>query len=83
MVERAGMAAADQPVMTIPTNRMPMTLLAVATTAIDDMIDDAIDETTTSTSRNESIVALIMPFDQGPKSSCLPSLEGIAASSTR
>ncbi len=64
--ERAGAAAAaaDQPVTTPPTNRTPMSSLAAATTAI----DDAIDETTTLTSGDESIVATIAPFDEGPES---------------
>jgi hypothetical protein len=56
--------AADQPVTTPPTNRMPMSLLVAATTAINDTIDG----TMTLTSGDESIVAMIMPFDKGPKS---------------
>ncbi len=43
-------------------------VLAVATRAIDDTVNDAIDETTTSTSGDESIVATIAPFDEGPES---------------
>jgi hypothetical protein len=66
--ERAGTAAADQPVTTPPTNRTPISLLAVATTAINDTINNAINERMRSTSRDESIVATIVPFDKGPES---------------
>jgi hypothetical protein len=53
LAERAGAAAADQPVTTPPTNRTLMSLLAAATTAIDDTINDTINETTTLTSGDE------------------------------
>ncbi len=66
--ERAGVAVADQPVTTPPTNRTLMSLLAAATMAINDTIDDAINETTTLMSGDESIVARIAPFEEGPKS---------------
>ncbi len=68
LAERAGTAAADQPVTTPPTNRTPISLLAVVTMAIDDTINDAINEMTMSTSRDKSIVAMIAPFNKGPKS---------------
>ena len=45
-----------------------MSLLAEARTAINYMINDVIDETMTSTSRDESIVATITPFDEGLES---------------
>jgi hypothetical protein len=62
--ERAGAAAADQPVTNPPTNRTPMSLLAAAMTAINDTIDG----TMTLASGDESIVAMIPPFDKGPES---------------
>ncbi len=62
--ERAGAAAADQLVTAPPTNRSPMSLLVGATTAIDNTIDG----TTTSISRDESIVTMIAPFGKGPES---------------
>jgi len=49
-------------------DRTPMSLLAEARTAINYMINDVIDETMTSTSRDESIVATITPFDEGLES---------------
>ncbi len=66
LAERAGMAAADQPVTTPPTNRMPMSSLAVATMAINDTIDDVIDEMMTSTSGDESIVLRRLTKDPNP-----------------
>jgi hypothetical protein len=68
LAERAGAAAADQPVATPPTNGMPLSSLAAATTAINDTIDDEIDETMTLTSGDKSIVATIAPFNEGPTS---------------
>jgi hypothetical protein len=68
LAERAGAAVADQPVTTPPTNRMLMSLLAAATTAINDTINDVINETTTSTRGDKTIVAIIAPFNKGPKS---------------
>ncbi len=72
LAERAGAAAAaavvDQPVTTPPTNRMLMSSLAVAMTAMDNTIDDAIDETRTLTSGDESIVPTIALFNEGPES---------------
>ncbi len=62
--ERAGAAAADQPVTAPPTNKLPMSSLAAATRAIDNTING----TTTSTSGDKSIVATIAPFDKGPES---------------
>ncbi len=64
MTERAATATVDQPMTTPLTDGTPMSLLAVATTVIDDTIDDAIDETTTSTIGDESIIAMIAPFDK-------------------
>ncbi len=64
LAERAGAAAADQPVTAPPTNRTPMSLLAAAMTGINYTING----TTTSTSGDELIVATIVPFDEGPKS---------------
>ena len=55
MTERAAAATVDQPMMTPLTDGTPMSLLAVATTVIDDTIDDAIDETTTSTSQDANV----------------------------
>ncbi len=68
LAERAGTVAADQSVTTPPTNRTPMSSLAVAMTAINDTINDAINERTTSMSGVELIVTTIGPFDKGPKS---------------
>jgi hypothetical protein len=68
LAERAGTVAADQPVMTPPTNRTPMFSLAAATMAIDNTINDAIDETTTLMNGNELIAAKIAPFNEGPES---------------
>jgi hypothetical protein len=42
LAERAGTAAADEPVTTPLTNRMPMSSLALATMAIDNTMNDAL-----------------------------------------
>ncbi len=70
LIEGAAAATVDQPMTTPLTDGMPMSLLAVATTVIDNTIDDAINETTTSTIGDKSIIVTIALFDKKSKSYC-------------